>query len=86
MDNISLILDIVKDIRNTIHDFQAQQNAMNSRVTQLESTLKDIDYKLSNHEAKLDNLYDKDKKIQGVFIFFGFMIPIVIAILGIIFK
>ena len=44
MDNISLILDIVKDIRNTIHDFQAQQNAMNSRVTQLESTLKDIMY------------------------------------------
>lgn len=86
MDNISLILDIVKDIRNTIHDFQAQQNAMNSRVTQLESTLKDIDNKLSNHESKLDNLYDKDKKIQGVFIFFGFMIPIVIAILGIIFK
>lgn len=86
MDNISLILDIVKDIRNTIHDFQAQQNAMNSRVTQLESTLKDIDNKLSNHESKLDNLYDKDKKIQGVFIFFGFMIPVVIAILGIIFK
>lgn len=86
MDNISLILDIVKDIRNTIHDFQAQQNAMNSRVTQLESTLKDIDNKLSNHESKLDNLYDKDKKIQGVFVFFGFMIPIVIAILGIIFK
>lgn len=86
MDNISLILDIVKDIRNTIHDFQSQQNAMNSRVTQLESTLKDIDTKISNHESKLDNLYDKDKKIQGVFIFFGFMIPIVIAILGIIFK
>lgn len=86
MDNISLILDIVKDIRNTIHDFQAQQNAMNSRVTQLESTLKDIDTKISNHESKLDNLYDKDKKIQGVFIFFGFMIPIVIAILSIIFK
>lgn len=86
MDNISLILDIVKDIRNTIHDFQAQQNAMNSRVTQLESTLKDIDTKISNHQSQLDNLCDKDKKIQGVAIFFGFMIPVVIAILGIIFK
>lgn len=86
MDNISLILDIVKDIRKTIHDFQAQQNAMNSRVTQLESTLKDIDSKLSNHESKLDSLYDKDKKIQGVAIFFGFMIPVIIAILGIVIK
>ena len=85
MDNISLILDIVKDIRNTIHDFQAQQNAMNSRVTQIESTLKDMDTKISNHQSQLDNLYDKDKKIQGVAIFFGFMIPIAIAILGIIF-
>ena len=85
MDNISLILDIVKDIRNTIHDFQAQQNAMNSRVTQLESTLKDIDNKISNHQSQLDSLCDKDKKIQGVAIFFGFMIPIAIAILGIIF-
>lgn len=85
MDNISLILDIVKDIRNTIHDFQAQQNAMNSRVTQIESTLKDMDTKLSNHQSQLDSLYDKDKKIQGVAIFFGFMIPIAIAILGIIF-
>lgn len=85
MDNISLILDIVKDIRNTIHDFQAQQNAMNSRVTQIESTLKDMDYKISNHQAQLDSLCDKDKKIQGVTIFFGFMIPIAIAILGIIF-
>ena len=86
MDNISLILDIVKDIRNTIHDFQAQQNAMNSRVTQLESTLKDIDTKISNHQSQLDNLCDKDKKIQGVAIFFGFMIPVGIAILGIIFR
>lgn len=85
MDNISLILDIVKDIRNTIHDFQAQQNAMNSRVTQIESTLKDMDTKISNHQSQLDSLYDKDKKIQGVAIFFGFMIPIAIAILGIIF-
>lgn len=85
MDNISLILDIVKDIRNTIHDFQAQQNAMNSRVTQIESTLKDMDSKISNHQSQLDNLCDKDKKIQGVAIFFGFMIPIAIAILGIIF-
>ena len=85
MVNISLILDIVKDIRNTIHDFQAQQNAMNSRVTQIESTLKDMDSKISNHQAQLDSLCDKDKKIQGVAIFFGFMIPIAIAILGIIF-
>lgn len=85
MDNISLILDIVKDIRNTIHDFQAQQNAMNSRVTQIESTLKDMDSKISNHQVQLDSLCDKDKKIQGVAIFFGFMIPIAIAILGIIF-
>lgn len=85
MDNISLILDIVKDIRNTIHDFQAQQNAMNSRVTQIESTLKDMDTKISKHQSQLDSLYDKDKKIQGVAIFFGFMIPIAIAILGIIF-
>ena len=85
MDNISLILDIVKDIRNTIHDFQAQQNAMNSRVTQIESTLKDMDSKISSHQSQLDSLYDKDKKIQGVAIFFGFMIPIAIAILGIIF-
>ena len=85
MDNISLILDIVKDIRNTIHDFQAQQNAMNSRVTQIESTLKDMNTKISNHQSQLDSLYDKDKKIQGVAIFFGFMIPIAIAILGIIF-
>ena len=85
MDNISLILDIVKDIRNTIHDFQAQQNAMNSRVTQIESTLKDMDSKISNHQTQLDSLCDKDKKIQGVAIFFGFMIPIAIAILGIIF-
>lgn len=85
MDNISLILDIVKDIRNTIHDFQAQQNAMNSRVTQIESTLKDMDSKISNHQSQLDSLCDKDKKIQGVAIFFGFMIPIAIAILGIIF-
>lgn len=85
MDNISLILDIVKDIRNTIHDFQAQQNAMNSRVTQIESTLKDMDSKISNHQSQLDSLCDKDKKIQGVAILFGFMIPIAIAILGIIF-
>lgn len=85
MDNISLILDIVKDIRNTIHDFQAQQNAMNSRVTQIESTLKDMDSKISNHQTQLDSLCDKDKKIQGVAIFFGFMIPVAIAILGIIF-
>ena len=58
---------------------------MNSRVTQIESTLKDMDSKISNHQTQLDSLCDKDKKIQGVAIFFGFMIPIAIAILGIIF-
>ena len=26
MNNIDMILEIVKDIRNTIHDFQIQQN------------------------------------------------------------
>ena len=44
-----------------------------------------MDSKISNHQAQLDSLCDKDKKIQGVAIFFGFMIPIAIAILGIIF-
>lgn len=40
MNNIDLILDIVKDIRSTIHDFQKQQNEINSRVTKVEATIK----------------------------------------------
>ena len=85
MNNIDLILDIVKDIRSTIHDFQKQQNKINSRVTKVEATIKDMEHKLSSHESKIEKLSDKDKKAQGIALLIGFAIPIVIGILGIIF-
>lgn len=85
MNNIDMILEIVKDIRNTIHDFQIQQNEINKRVTHVEVTLEDMKNRLSTHETQLDNLYDKDKKVQGIFLLVAFCIPIVIGILEILF-
>lgn len=85
MNNIDMILEIVKDIRNTIHDFQIQQNEINKRVTHVEVTLKDMKNRLSTHETQLDNLYDKDKKVQGIFLLVAFCIPIIIGILEILF-
>lgn len=85
MNNIDMILEIVKDIRNTIHDFQIQQNEINKRVTHVEVTLEDVKNRLSTHETQLDNLYDKDKKVQGIFLLVAFCIPIVIGILEILF-
>lgn len=85
MNNIDMILEIVKDIRNTIHDFQIQQNEINKRVTHVEVTLEDMKNRLSTHETQLDNLYDKDKKMQGVLLLIAFCIPIVIGILEILF-
>lgn len=85
MNNIDMILEIVKDIRNTIHDFQIQQNEINKRVTHVEVTLEDMKNRLSTHETQLDNLYDKDKKVQGIFFLIAFCIPIVIGILEILF-
>jgi len=85
MNNIDMILEIVKDIRNTIHDFQIQQNEINKRVTHVEVTLEDMKNRLSTHETQLDNLYDKDKKVQGIFLLVAFCIPIIIGILEILF-
>ena len=85
MNNIDMILEIVKDIRNTIHDFQIQQSEINKRVTHVEVTLEDMKNRLSTHETQLDNLYDKDKKVQGIFLLVAFCIPIVIGILEILF-
>lgn len=85
MNNIDMILEIVKDIRNTIHDFQIQQNEINKRVTHVEVTLEDVKNRLSTHETQLDNLYDKDKKVQGIFLLVAFCIPIIIGILEILF-
>lgn len=85
MNNIDMILEIVKDIRNTIHDFQIQQNEINKRVTHVEVTLEDMKNRLSTHETQLDNLYDKDKKVQGILLLIAFCIPIAIGILEIIF-
>lgn len=85
MNNIDLILDIVKDIRNTIHDFHKQQNEINARVTHIEVNLEDMKNKLSTHESQLENLYDKDKKLQGIVLLVVFVVPIIVGILGIIF-
>lgn len=85
MNNIDMILEIVKDIRNTIHNFQIQQNEINKRVTHVEVTLEDMKNRLSTHETQLDNLYDKDKKVQGIFLLVAFCIPIIIGILEILF-
>lgn len=85
MNNIDMILEIVKDIRNTIHDFQIQQNEINKRVTHIEVNLEDMKNKLSTHESQLENLYDKDKKLQGIVLLVVFVVPIIVGILGIIF-
>lgn len=85
MNNIDMILEIVKDIRNTIHDFQQQQNEISKRVSHVEVTLEEMKNKLTNHETQINNLDDRDKKTQGIVLFFAFAIPIVIGILEIIF-
>lgn len=85
MDNINMILEIVKDIRNTIHDFQAQQQEINKRVTHIEVTLEDIKSKISDHESRISNLDNKDKRLQGIVIFLCFMIPVIVSIIGIIY-
>lgn len=85
MNNIDMILEIVKDIRNTIHDFQLQQNEISKRVSHVEVTLEEMKNKITNHETQINNLDDRDKKTQGIVLFFAFVIPIVIGILEIIF-
>lgn len=85
MSNVDIILDIVKDIRSTLQEFQHQQNELNKRVSHSEIMLEEIRSKITIHETKLAELETKERKAQGVLIFIGFIIPIVVAILGIIF-
>ena len=51
----------------------------------MEVTLEEMKNKITNHETQINNLDDRDKKTQGIVLFFAFVIPIVIGILEIIF-
>ena len=85
MSNVDIILDIVKDILSTLHEFQHKKNELNKRVSHYEIMLEEIRSKVTTHEIKLAELETKERKAQGVLIFLGFIVPLVIAILGIIF-